>query len=106
MFLTLRDAIYKMWIFNFASPKGRQDRYFNGSSNFEWKLDFYPKWGEVGIDIVIILVFFPLEEIDHQIGQWGGQYLPRSFQEILRKSHLNHFARWPQAIKSQHIEQG
>ena len=48
------------------------------------KSDFDPKWGEIRMNIVEILVFFALEEIHYPIGQWGCQDLPGGLEGILR----------------------
>jgi len=39
---------------------GGKDRYFNGLSLQRSNLDFDPKWGEISVDIEIILIFLAL----------------------------------------------
>ena len=53
-----------------------KDRYFNGLESFGAKSNFDPKWGEIGLDIVKILVFFALEEAHDPISQRSGQNFP------------------------------
>ncbi len=54
---------------------GLKERYFNGleqrKPEIQCGLDFDPKWGEIRMDIEVILVFFAFEEIDDPIGQRG-----------------------------------
>ncbi len=68
---------------------GGKDRYFNGFSLERSNSDFDPKWGEIRMDVVIILIFLALQKIDDPIGHWSSQNLPGSFQDILSQCHLN-----------------
>jgi hypothetical protein len=49
-----------------------KDRYFNGLEQEKPEIgnesDFDPKWREIGVNIVVILVFFALEEVHKPIG--------------------------------------
>ena len=62
-------------------PQRGKDRYFNGLGALDGgkprpKLDFDPKWGEIRMNIVKILIFLALEEVHDPIGHWGCQNLP------------------------------
>ena len=90
-------------------PGGGKDRYFNGLDVFAgrkpWScLDFDPKWGEIRMNIVEILVFFTFEVVHDQVSQWGCQDLPGCLENVLRQGHLNDFMGWPDTVKRQHIE--
>jgi hypothetical protein len=37
-----------------------KDHYFNGLGTRRSKLNFDPKWGEIGMDIIVILTFLTL----------------------------------------------
>ena len=60
--------------FNSYPRIGGKDHYFNGLGVFVGRKpisrsDFDPKWGEIGMNIVEILVFFPFEEVNDPISQ-------------------------------------
>ena len=39
---------------------GGKDRYFNGLKRQKVNLDFDPKWGEIRMNIVVVLIFLAL----------------------------------------------
>jgi hypothetical protein len=39
---------------------GGKDRYFNGLKRQKANLDFDPKWGEIRMNIVVVLIFLAL----------------------------------------------
>ena len=57
------------------SMRGKE-RYFNGFRRQKANLEFDPKWGEIRVNIVIILIFLALEVVHDPIGHGGSKNFP------------------------------